>query len=169
MNLLCSLCKESKDSSEFAPSSQNSIRKKTSWCRMCIRKRAMLWYNKNKIRVHGRETVRRRKYKLAALEAYGGAICSCCGETIVQFLVLDHKDNNGTEHRRTNNRHKGSSFYVVLKNEGYPKEYNLQVLCANCNWGKFAGGGVCPHKDENKTINAPSHENIGIASQLIYT
>jgi hypothetical protein len=27
---------------------------------------------------------------------------------------------------------------------GYPEGF--QVLCMNCNWGRYRNGGVCPHE-----------------------
>src|SRR5437763_1707125 len=30
--------------------------------------------------------------KLEAFNAYGGAVCACCGEAALVFLTLDHKD-----------------------------------------------------------------------------
>jgi hypothetical protein len=78
--------------------------------------------------------------KMAAFNAYGGPVCACCGETIPEFLQLDHVENNGAEHRKRGLM--GTALYQLLKSQGYPPGY--QVLCANCN---FAKGilGYCPH------------------------
>jgi hypothetical protein len=70
--------------------------------------------------------------------------CVCCGETILEFLTIDHINNNGAEHRRR----VGPNIYNWLKKNNYPNGY--QVLCMNCNWGKRVNGGICPHKDEKK-------------------
>jgi hypothetical protein len=84
------------------------------------------------------------KLKREVFDAYGG-MCICCGEAELIFLTLDHIDGQGAKDRQ---RHKGNgasgrSLYYRLKREGYPKTF--QILCANCNWAKFAAGR-CPHE-----------------------
>jgi hypothetical protein len=76
-----------------------------------------------------------------AIEAYGGYRCACCGIREAMFLTIDHIKNGGTRHRRRI----GSRFFRWLKENGYPKGF--QVLCSNCNHGRHRNGGVCPHKD----------------------
>ena len=90
-----------------------------------------------------------QKLKDVCFEAYGGYVCACCGENIKQFLVLDHVNNDGAEHRRTfssKRDKKGNStrdiYYWAIKNNFPP---SLQVLCSNCNQGKKMNNGVCPH------------------------
>lgn len=79
--------------------------------------------------------------KAAAFGAYGGARCSCCGESQPLMLTIDHVNNDGAEHRRRIRRH---GLYAWLKQQGYPPGY--QVLCFNCNVGKHLNDGVCPHQ-----------------------
>ena len=74
-----------------------------------------------------------------AMDAYGGPICACCGETELVFLCIDHIENDGSSHRKT---FKGSIYRWLRKNK-YPPGF--QVLCHNCNWGKSHNGGICPH------------------------
>ncbi len=83
----------------------------------------------------------RIRSKLKVMDHYGGRKCSCCGETIYEFLTLDHPNGNGKEQRETIGF--GLSFYRWLKRNGYPP--GLRVLCWNCNlaYGLF---GYCPHK-----------------------
>ncbi len=97
--------------------------------------------------------------KNEVFEAYGGYICACCGETEKKFLQLDHVDNNGAEARRLvyeKYRYAGSVFYKWLYDNNFPKDLNLQILCANCNCGKQSNNGVCPHQttsnDQSKTL-----------------
>jgi hypothetical protein len=40
------------------------------------------------------------KLKLAALNAYGGPVCACCGETLFEGLAIDHINGDGAECRR---------------------------------------------------------------------
>ena len=93
------------------------------------------------------------KLRLEAFNHYGGPICACCGETIIQFLTLDHVNNDGAEERRRlngTNKRAGWGFYVYLRQQGYPP-LPLQVLCLNCNIGRHKNGGVCPHELTRQT------------------
>jgi hypothetical protein len=76
-----------------------------------------------------------------AIVAYGGYRCACCKETEPLFLTIDHVKNNGGRHRRRVGF--GDKFYRWLKDRGYPPGF--QVLCLNCNQGRWRNGGVCPH------------------------
>lgn len=79
------------------------------------------------------------------LEAYGGPVCACCGETEVMFLTIDHINNDGNIERKSGlYAGSGYGFYQWLRKNNYPKGY--QVLCMNCNVGKHKNGGVCPHQ-----------------------
>lgn len=72
------------------------------------------------------------------LDAYGHA-CACCGERERLFLTVDHVNNDGAEHRKTFN----GDLYKWLIRQGFPDGF--QILCFNCNMGKYRNGGVCPH------------------------
>lgn len=89
-------------------------------------------------------TVYARKMRDWTFEAYGGAVCVCCGETEKHFLTIDHMNNDGAEHRKQILSERGSNIlYVWLHKNGYPPGF--QVLCQNCNVGRFRNGGICPH------------------------
>lgn len=79
-----------------------------------------------------RVIVRRR-----ILEHYGGA-CACCGEAEEVFLVMDHIEDDGAEHRRATGY---KSIYTWLAKNDCPPGF--QILCHNCNYAKAHGG--CPH------------------------
>lgn len=88
-----------------------------------------------------------RKLKDAALNAYGGPRCVCCGESLVEFLTIDHVNNDGAAHRReiftqSGRPGGGSNFYNWLRRNNYPSGY--RVLCYNCNCARGAYG-YCPH------------------------
>lgn len=83
------------------------------------------------------------RYKMlraAAFVAYGAA-CSCCGETIAEFLQIDHVANDGKAHRTVIGE---GSFRLVqwLALNNYPAGF--QLLCANCHVAKTMRGR-CPH------------------------
>jgi hypothetical protein len=87
---------------------------------------------------------RTKNLKGEAFNHYGGPKCSCCGETGVLFLTIDHMNNDGYEHRKAGIR-SGTTLYRWLRTQGYPTGF--QVLCFNCNIGKYLNGGICPHKE----------------------
>ena len=84
----------------------------------------------------------RHLMKDEVFNAYGGYVCNCCGETEPRFLEIDHVHNNGHEMRKIHGT--GSHMYSWLKANNYPN--NFQILCSNCNRGKYRNGGTCPHQ-----------------------
>lgn len=90
--------------------------------------------------------------KIETMNAYGG-VCTCCQETELMFLSIDHVYNDGAAHRRkafgstrkSTRRGSSSTIYRWLRKNGYPAGF--QVLCHNCNFGKALNGGTCPHNN----------------------
>ena len=78
-----------------------------------------------------------RRYILFVLENK----CSCCGEKELNFLAIDHKFGGGSKERKIIGE-KYSYYENIIKNI---KKY--QILCHNCNVGKWINKGKCPHKD----------------------
>lgn len=114
--------------------------------RKARRKANATWASKNRDALAARETVRRGKIRQDVFMAYGGFVCVCCGEKGPMFLTIDHINNDGANHRRELKAkigNGGAAFFYWLKQNKFPKGF--QVLCRNCNWGKHANGGVCPH------------------------
>ena len=73
-------------------------------------------------------------------KAYGNE-CACCKETHPMFLTLDHINNDGAQHRNHNG---ATKMYAWAKRNSFPN--TLQLLCWNCNCGRYRNGGICPHK-----------------------
>ena len=73
--------------------------------------------------------------------AYGGK-CFCCGEEEEYFLTIDHVKNDG--HKKRKEHGSGSRLYGWIIKNNFPKDA-LQILCMNCNLGKYRCSGVCPH------------------------
>ena len=73
--------------------------------------------------------------------AYGGK-CSCCGESILEFLTVEHTNHNGKEDRAA--RGFGPKLLATLRKEGWPKE-GYDIFCMNCNWAT-RNKKVCPHR-----------------------
>lgn len=77
-------------------------------------------------------------YKKAVIDAYGG-VCECCGEKDPRLLTIDHINNDGAGDRN-------NDLWSRLRSLGYPKD-RYRLLCWNCNSGRSANGGTCPHKE----------------------
>ena len=90
-----------------------------------------------------REGERRRQQerRMIVLKHYSGETprCQCCGETIYEFLTIDHIEGGGTKHRNTGGAHDIVKW--LIKNN-FPEGF--RVLCFNCNCSRR--GGECPHK-----------------------
>lgn len=87
------------------------------------------------------------KLKKRIIEKYGGE-CACCGETEIVFLTIDHIKNDGAERRRKGELC-GQKLYRWLRPRKRMKRF--QVLCWNCNTGKYHNGGICPHQRPKMT------------------
>lgn len=81
---------------------------------------------------------RRRSIKQKILNHYG-QMCNCncgCAVTKFEWLSVDHKNNDGADHRRK----LGSiSVYDWIIRNNFPD--NIQILCFNCNCAKQFYGG----------------------------
>lgn len=102
--------------------------------------------------------------KKQVMEAYGGCACTCCGENRIEFLTLDHLNNDGKQHResargvRSSRVGGGYGMYLWLRRHGYPKDPPLAVRCWNCNTGRSKNGGICPHERERQEAKARREE-----------
>lgn len=75
----------------------------------------------------------------AAILAYGGYKCACCGITEPTVMCLDHIENDGSKHRKDLGFLGGARMYKWARDNGYPPVF--QVLCFNCNHAKRMNGG----------------------------
>lgn len=122
--------------------------------KLAIRDYHRAYYRKNKSKLdkRSREWIkanpeRRRKTSLSyyyrlqneAILAYGGYRCRWCGIDEPFVLALDHVENNGREHREEIGTVGGHKLYKWLRDNGYPKGF--QILCMNCNHSKYRNGG----------------------------
>lgn len=149
-------------------------RAKKAYMKEYYRKHKDKWdrYNERRkvdpeLRKRALETRRRYKERVRreVLEHYGGnpPKCACCGETIREFLTIDHikgkktKNHPGFKQKRrvlgnavSGRIHeikvmaRGVALYIWLRAHNYPPGY--QVLCMNCNYAK-GQYGHCPHED----------------------
>lgn len=110
-------------------------------CDVCLERKRNHYY-RNRQAKKDRQKEYRERLKDEVFSAYGGSVCSCCGEAHKEFLTIDHINGDGADHRREI----GKSTYKLLlwlKKSGYPKGFH--VLCMNCNFS-YGMKGYCPHK-----------------------
>lgn len=98
--------------------------------------------NPTKQVVYNKKQVRKRKIKVIFHYSKGLMCCSCCGESEIEFLTIDHPNNDGAKHRKEIGG--GNRFYSWVIKNSFPKGF--RVLCMNCNFarGRF---GKCPHEN----------------------
>jgi hypothetical protein len=82
------------------------------------------------------------KMKLLVLDAYGHS-CECCGEKEILFLTVDHINGGGRKHTQEIGG-RGHNLYRWLVKHNFPQGF--RILCFNCNCGRAANKGICPHK-----------------------
>lgn len=85
----------------------------------------------------------RKNNKIICISIYSNETmsCKCCNEKILDFLTIDHINGGGRRHKKQIK----TDLYVWLIRNNFPEGF--QVLCMNCNWGKYVNGGICPHKE----------------------
>lgn len=136
---ICARCRVEKTHSFFT---RVSDKKFAPYCDECHLIRQAERYAANSDLHCGRVRKNNKKIRDETVAAYGGK-CVCCGESDKIFLAVDHLHGGGGQHRREIGR-SGTRFYIWLRDQGYPADY--QLLCHNCNWAKFRTGDCCPHK-----------------------
>ncbi len=110
------------------------------------RKESREWFIKNRTRSLEMNRLWRRNMRLKILNHYsdGKLECVCCKEKILEFLTLDHINNDGTKLRKMYSNG-GHQHYRRIIKQGFPKGF--QVLCYNCNCGRAkTKDKICPHE-----------------------
>jgi len=114
------------------------------WNRNSYRRRMADPIKAERTRERKRISDRKRKLKVFTHYCNGTPNCQCCGETIMQFLTLDHINNDGAKDRLKGLQ--GNRMYAHVIKNNYPKRF--QVLCFNCNWAKgHMKNHICPHQE----------------------
>lgn len=147
----CTKCKEAKPESAFgqrnARGRKPGLQPRCKSCRNAAQREqnarkpetAAAYRAANRERRNAQRSARGKVLRLQAIQAYGGK-CVCCGEKERAFLVFDHVNDDGAEHRKI-----VSSAHMPwwLARNDYPD--TIQLLCANCNTAKQWSPGGCPH------------------------
>jgi hypothetical protein len=76
--------------------------------------------------------------KARFIELYGGR-CECCGESIKEFICLDHIKGVNRKYKHET----GANAYIRAIREHDTTEY--RILCNNCNQATRLGR-ICPHQ-----------------------
>ncbi len=100
---------------------------------------------KNFKQMQKKRKYRDRQMKIEVFTHYsqGTPNCVCCNETIIEFLSLDHINNDGAKDRSKGLT--GTNMYRYVKKTGYPKHF--QVMCHNCNQSRGQTlDHLCPHQ-----------------------
>ena len=97
-------------------------------------------WQKNKKKINEK----RLKNKILIINHYtnGKNCCSCCGESVISMLTVDHINNDGNSHRKKIGNN--TNLYKEIIYLKFPNSY--QLLCWNCNMGKYLNNGTCPHQ-----------------------
>ena len=89
-----------------------------------------------------------KKLRREIFSNYGNLTCACCGESEIDFLTLDHINNDGCKERTTLYGRNDNTvrLWRHLRKFGFPDKDRYQILCWNCNCGRARNNGICPHK-----------------------
>lgn len=148
-SITCTKCHKIKFAKDFFKRNYDGKNGRCSHCKDCRRiadathrKRTVEQHKLNRLKIkpwiNSYNKTRYGRVRLLMIDAYGGK-CNCCGERNTRFLTIDHINNDGYKERGN----RGIMF--KLRRLGWPKDI-YQLLCWNCNCGRAANGGICPHK-----------------------
>lgn len=103
-----------------------------------MRESGKRWHKDNKEKVGIRNKNRVVSIRRRFLEKYGHK-CSCCGETLYEFLTIEHLKGQRGQMKKENSY----QAYKHALDDSYAGMYT--ILCMNCNHakGKY---GYCPHQ-----------------------
>lgn len=135
----CTVCFKDLTKDNTRPS---DIKRAKYMCIHCCKEYSKKRYIDRKELIREQQRIYDLSVKQKIIEAYGGK-CVCCGEETLEFLTIDHINNDGAEDRRQNGRKSGGKLYRWLIKNNFPKE-DYQLLCYNCNCSK-GFFGYCPH------------------------
>lgn len=135
-----------------------SFSKKVVWqyycSRDCKRKSDTRKYlSKNKhndgFKARKKTAIRKHKDKTKArlLDLYGNS-CECCGCSIIEFLTLEHRNKNGSNHRKD----LGGSLQTWKEAIEVVNKDKYTILCMNCNWFQRFGK-QCPCRKKELTYS----------------
>ena len=123
-------------------------------CLSCI-KYIKNWASSQRCKFPNKANEYHQKVRLEVIHKYG-SICECCGETQIEFLAIDHKNNDGHIERKSSCG-TSSAWYLKLRRE--PRRTDLRILCHNCNMARSLYG-ICPHQKANRIHVSSNHTGV---------
>jgi hypothetical protein len=118
-------------------------------------------FTKNRSKYLENRRIVEKNKRIKIFDYYGGK-CECCGESNYHFLSIDHKDSNGSVHRKQ----KRINIHDEIIRNNFPQDY--QILCFNCNFAREFYGGkykICPHKSNSNFKDAKCFK-LGLTRQV---
>lgn len=116
-------------------------------------------YKKHRLSILDAISLRNRKKsrdaRLKVIEAYGSK-CKCCGETLKEFLTVDHIKGGGRQHGKQLRAENTTITEWLIKN-GFPQD-DFRLLCMSCNYS-YGRYGYCPHNTEGEMLAIRRAEN----------
>lgn len=149
MSKSCEPCK-SLDLPKWNKAKQSAYRYRADRVRVLEQNRE--WKAANELRYRSQQrayTAAKRAERRALVLSHYGGDCACCGESEPLFLTIDHIEGNGNAHRREIGR---TDMWIWLHANDFPEGF--QILCFNCNAGRYRNGGTCPHRVEESDRGA---------------
>jgi len=92
-----------------------------------------------------------REYSRKVRTLLGGK-CVCCGEAELEFLAVDHIQNDGKHAKKNKNGTRNAySYYSEIVNgfkvgNDSAVKMRFQLMCHSCNESKHQGHGLCVHQ-----------------------
>jgi hypothetical protein len=143
------LCEEHKKKQLEGQKKRNKERMEGKICVMCGKNPSVTSQHCEECREKfNKSRLAFRNSQIELVKDHYGHACACCGENEPTFLSLDHMNDDGSKERKGGK----SDMYVIIariyKKTGVWPD-GLQILCYNCNSGRYRNGGICPHKSSN--------------------
>jgi len=120
-------------------------------CNMCKGSYGECYHTNPEIKGNNKQSI---KIRHKVLSFYSPKLkCACCGESIYEFLAIDHMYGGGMKHKKEIGTR---NIYRWIIKKHYPKD-SFRVLCHNCNCS-LGHQGYCPHHPEVKQVVDEKYE-----------
>jgi hypothetical protein len=104
-----------------------------------------------------------RRMEVIYWYSIGEMKCECCGNNILEFLCIDHIDDNGHVHRNDMGMSSNTLNCWIVKNN-FP--FGFQILCNNCNYLKeYNRDKILSHSSHSIRVR---NQRLNIRLQTLY-